>query len=197
MTPEEFSAYWTRHYWKCPPIGFLLKHVYREQCVRFANVGRSGQGPRNEDESAEALRRQNELIQYLYESEARIVLITTIPSEQEVPERDSPTFLNVDPEGQFVHSLGMHEFELEFETPSYWHQFISTQQLAPGKFDALLRTAAQDPAESGLRNLLFLGPATRRILYVHDGGMDVVMETPQKRDQLAERFQEWLLDESA
>lgn len=197
MTPEEFNAYWTRTFPECPPVGFLLKHVYRERCARFRNFSNGRVHPASDDDYAEVCRRQNALLDHLFRSEPRVVWVTTIPSENEMPPEDGPSFVNVDPQGAFCQSLGMHEFELEFDTPSYWHIYMSAREFAPGRFDALLKTAAEDPAESGLVNVLFLGPSTRRLMHVYDGGADVVLESAQKRGQLCARYADWTADTPA
>jgi hypothetical protein len=131
------------------------------------------------------------LFAHLFEHEARVVLITTIPSELETPPGDTPGFLNFDPQGSFLHSLGMHEFELEFDTPSYWHLFMSVRAYDDDVFPAVMRASTDDTDEAGVVNTIFLGPAAGRLMYVYPGGVDIIMENAAKRDQLRERFQDW------
>lgn len=180
MTSEELNAYWTRNFPECPQVGYLFKHLYRDRCARF-HVDQNGD-----------LERQHALFEHLFEGEARIILITTIPSELETPPAGAPEFLNFDPQGKFLHSLGMHEFELEFATPSYWHLFMSEREYRPGMFDPVLRASSEGSSESGVLNTLFLGPARRRLLYVYPGGMDTVLENPARADQVRSRFGDWL-----
>ena len=191
MTPEELNAYWTRQFPECPPVGYLLKHLYKDRCARFCALDNGRSYPETEADSRALCERLNALLEHLFESEARIVLITTMPSELETPPRDAPGFLNFDPEGRFLHSLGMHEFELEFATPSYWHLFMSSRDYTYGVLDSVLRASSEYPAQSGVLNTIVLGPATRRLFYVYPGGCDVVMESALKRDQLADRFADW------
>jgi hypothetical protein len=191
MTPEALNAYWASRFPECPPVGYLLKHLYRERCARFRNFDNGRRFPAGEADLGEVCARQNALLDHLFESEPDIVLITTIPSELETPPEGAPSYLNFDPRGAFFQSLGMHEFELEFETPSYWHLFMSVWEYETGVFDALLRVSAEDPAASGVVNTLILGPATRRLFYVYPGGADAVLESPIKRDQARNRFLEW------
>lgn len=193
MTPEELNAYWTRHFPQCPPVGYLFKHLYRDRCARFRTMSNGRVYPSSEAERAEMAHRQREVFQYLFEQEPAMVLITTIPSELETPPAGTPGFLNFDPQGRFLHSLGMHEFELEFATPSYWHLFMSVRAQQPGQFDVVLRASSEDPASTGVLNTLFLGPSSRRVLYVYPGGLDAVMESAVKRDQVRARFPEWSL----
>lgn len=187
MTPEEFNAYWTRAFPECPPVGFLFKHIYRERCARFDGSAAE----------TDLLEWQNALLDHLFRSEPRVALITTMPSEAEVPPKDTPSFLNLDPDGRFCQSLGMHEFELEFETPSYWHLHVSAREFAHGTFDPLLLAAARGADSEGVVNVLVLGPSTRRVFYAHSGGADVVMESEQKRDQLLERYRDWAVSAPA
>jgi hypothetical protein len=191
MTPDQLNIYWTRNFPECPPVGFLLKHIYKGRCARFRTFTDGRKHPAGDADYAQVCTRQNTLLDHLFASEPRIVLITTIPSENEVPPKDAPVFLNFDPHGRFFQSLGMHEFELEFKTPSYWHLFMSAPELRPGRFDSVLRAAAEDPTASGVVNVVFLGPSSRRLLYVYPGGADAVMESELKRGQIQSRYAEW------
>ncbi len=191
MTPEEMNAYWTRRFPECPPVGYLFKHLYRERCVRLRLLEDGRTVPRGDDGFEVIQRRLNELVRHVFEGEPYLVLITTIPSEFETPPKDAPAFLNFDPQGVFLHSLGMHEFELEFDTPSFWHLFVSERQNRQGEFDPFLRAAVAEAGESGVVNTLLLGPASARLLYVYPGGADVVLETSSGRDSLRERFASW------
>jgi len=191
MTPEQFNAFWTRTFPECPPVGFLLKHIYKDRCARFRTLASGQRLPQSETDYAAICERQNTLLDHLFLNEARVVLITTIPSENEVPPKNAPGFLNFDPRGGFVHSLGMNEFELEFKTPSYWHLFMSASEYRHGSFDPVLRAAADDASIAGVVNVIFLGPATGRLLHVYPGGADAILESTNKRDQLQARYKEW------
>lgn len=191
MTPEELNAYWTQRFPECPPVGYLFKHLYRDRCARFRNFEDGRRFAESESDFTQVRVRQNALLEHLFESEPRVVLITTIPSELETPPTGTPSFFNFDPKGKFIQSLGMHEFELEFSTPSYWHLFMSSWEFRPHAFDGLLSASAEDPGLSGVVNTIFLGPSTRRLLHVHPAGSDAVLETELKRDQVRDRFSEW------
>ncbi len=193
MTPEQLNVYWTRTFPECPPVGFLFKHIYKDRCARFQNFANGRRLPAAEADFAQVCERQNTLLDHLFRSEPRVVMITTIPSGNEVPPKDAPAFLNFDPHGRFIQSLGMHEFELEFTTPSYWHLFMSTSEFHPGCFDPVLRAAAEDSSAAGVVNVVFLGPSARRLLYVYPGGADAIMESDIKREQLLLRYLEWAL----
>jgi hypothetical protein len=155
----------------------MLKHLYRDRCARF----RGG------------LEEARALFEHLFENEPRIALITTIPSELETPPPNTPEFLNFDPQGRFLHSLGMHEFELEFQTPSYWHLFTSMREYGDPALDPVMRVSSEDPVESGVLNTLFLGPSKGRLMYVYPGGVDAVLETAAMRDRVRDRFSAWAM----
>ena len=175
----------------CPPVGFLFKHIYKDRCARFRSLSNGKKLPASEADYAQVCERQNTLLDHLFRSEPRVMLVTTIPSENELPPRDAPAFLNFDPHGRFIQSLGMHEFELEFKTPSYWHLFTSASDFRHGCFDPVLRAAAEDPGAAGVVNVIFLGPSTRRLLHVYPGGADAILESGVKRDQVQSRYSDW------
>jgi hypothetical protein len=190
VTPEEINGWWTRRFPECPPVGYLFKHLYRERCARFRLLD-DGRTPSSEPDFSESGRRQAALLDELFAGEARIMLITTIPSELETPPQDAPSFLNFDPHGQFLQSLGMHEFELEFDTPSFWHLFVSSRDNKPESFRAVLRASAGDASASGVVNTLLLGPESGRVIYIYPGGADAVVENAARRDELRATFAAW------
>lgn len=191
MTPDQLNAYWTRSFPECPPVGFLFKHIYKDRCARFRSFDDGRKLPAAEADYAQVCDRQNTLLDHLFLGEPQVVLITTIPSENEVPPKDAPSFLNFDPNGRFIHSLGMNEFQLEFQTPSYWHLFMSSTDFRRGRFDPVLRAAAEDSAMCGVVNVIFLGPSSRRLLHVYPGGADAILESALKRDQVTARYSDW------
>lgn len=191
MTPDQLNAYWTRTFPECPPVGFLLKHIYKDRCARFRSFDNGKKQPDAEADYAQVCARQNTLLDHLFVGEPQVVLITTIPSENEVPPKNAPSFLNFDPNGRFVHSLGMHEFQLEFKTPSYWHLFMSSSAFVPGCFDPVLRAAAEDMSATGVVNVIFLGPSSRRLLHIYPGGADAILENDMKRGQIQSRYAAW------
>lgn len=190
MTREEINGWWTRRFPECPPVGYLFKHLYRERCARFRLLD-DGRVPSSEAELAESDRRQAALLDELFGDETLVMLITTIPSELETPPEDTPAFLNFDPRGQFLQSLGMHEFELEFDTRSFWHLFASMRENTPDAFRAVLRASAGDATASGVVNTLLLGPDSGRVFYVYPGGADAVLESAARRNRLRGKFAAW------
>ncbi len=191
MTPDQLNAYWTRTFPECPPVGFLLKHIYKDRVARFRSFENGKKHAAAEPDYVQVCARQNTLLDHLFVGEPQVVLITTIPSDNEMPPKNAPSFLNFDPNGRFVHSLGMHEFQLEFQTPSYWHLFMSSSDFAPGCFDPVLRAAAEDMAVAGVVNVIFLGPSSRRLLHVYPGGADAILENDMKREQIQSRYADW------
>jgi hypothetical protein len=191
VTPEAVNAFWTSRFPECPPVGYLFKHLYRARCARFRTSEDGSQSPQRPEDSLTTVERQNALLSHLFANDRRIILITTIPSELETPPRNAPAYLNFDPLGKFMQSLGMYEFELEFDTPSFWHLFVSAREHEPGEFDAVLRASSENPASSGVINTLLVGLESARLLYVYPGGADAVMEGTTERDELRKRFAAW------
>ena len=188
MEAIELNAYWSREFPDCPPVGFLLKRVYQDRWVRIQNFVEDGRSPETQEEYDEICAKQNAALSHLCEGDDRLVLITTSYSRNEEPVRDQKVLRDFDPAAKFLHSVGVHELALEFDTPTYWHLFMSEWTFEAGCFDKLMRLVAQGALFSGVFNVILLGPRSNRLMCLYEGGADVIMESPQARDRFQERF---------
>lgn len=158
------------------------------------NPSEDGRAPETDPDYSEMCARQNEALSYLLGDNTDIVLITTSYSPDEKPVRDQKALREFDPTAKFLHSVGVHELALEFDAPTYWHLFSSNWQFEPGCFDKPMRLVAQGAMFSGVFNVIFLQPKSKRLMCLYDGGADVILEAPEARDQFRERFADWVVD---
>lgn len=190
MQPREINAFWSRTFPECPPIGFLFKHLYADRWLRVQTLDSENEHAESEEELAEITRRLNALIAEVFDLDSTLVLITTSYSESESSVRDVPLLKPLDPNPVFMQSVGVHELALEFDSPTYWHLFVSERENAPGGLDRLVRLAAQPSLTSGVINLILLGPESKRLLYVRSTSAEVVLDSTVARDALQEKFAE-------
>ena len=194
MEPNELNAYWSREFPDCPPVGFLLRRVYQDRWVRIRNFSEDGRTPETQTDYDEICSRQHEALSCLCGNSTGIVLITTSYSREEKPVRDQKVLRDFDPTAKFLHSVGVHELALEFDSPTYWHLFASEWKFERGRFDKVMRLAAEGAMFSGVFNVIFLEPETNRLMCLYEGGADVILEAPKARNQFRERFSDWAVE---
>jgi len=189
LEPIDLNSYWSRVFPECPPVGFLFKHFYQDRCHRVSYFPDGRRAPETKEEYDEVCSRQNEILTRLCDGDPRVVLITTSYSSEEDPVRDQKLLNKLDPAAKFLHSVGVHELALEFDFPTYWHLFMSEWKFAPGQFDKIMRLTAQGSMFSGIFNVIILIPESTRLMYIFDGGTDIVMETPEARNELRDALE--------
>lgn len=64
---------------------------------------------------------------------------------------------------------------------------VATLSWVPGALDRVLAAVADDVLETPL----LVSADLRRVVAPHDGGCDVIVETPARRAELARRYGRW------
>ena len=113
--------------------------------------------------------------------------MTTGYSFSRKPERDRE-LSELDPEGVFWKSIEMQDSSGESE--DYWHLFVSCGKWQVGVFDSILRRVADDR----ISNVFMTGvrEGAPWLFHPYDGGADVVLPNTSSRDELEQRYRDWL-----
>ncbi len=82
LEPIELNSYWAREFRECPPVGFLLKHLYQDRCLRVSNFPDGKRAPETHKDYDEICSRQNEILSHLCEENSSVVLITACSSPE-------------------------------------------------------------------------------------------------------------------
>jgi hypothetical protein len=75
-----------------------------------------------------------------------------------------------------------------FNCSSFWHVFASKWEWRPSLFDPIIRLVA----DVVVGNVMIVAPDCRWLLHPYDGGMDVILESPEARDLLRSSHSDWL-----
>jgi hypothetical protein len=170
------------------PVAHRLRAAFPTRWVRFHSLPGSKRYPDNEGEYATLLDRHNRILGELVGPERTVILLTTSYSETAEVVPRQPELQALDPDAKPWRSVPMHEVEGHFADPTYWHVFASEWTWREGVLDPVVRLVADDVAA----NVMVVDPGCRWLLHPYDGGMDVVLETPDARDQLKSSYAEWL-----
>jgi hypothetical protein len=181
-------ANWNKWFPKCEPIAHHLRAAFIERWVRFHSLPESKRYPADEQEFAAVLGRHNRIIENLADPGEVVVLLTTGYSESSDPVRLDEAFSALDPHASPWRTVPMHQVDGDFCEPCYWHIFTSEWQWRPHTFDALVRLVADDV----LANIMIVAGDCRWLLHPYDGGMDVILESTRRRDEMKSKHQDWL-----
>lgn len=181
-------ADWDRCFPNCEPIGHHLRAAFPDRWVRFHSLSGSKRYPEDDADFSEILARHNAVLGDVACPGAKVVLVTTEYSRSPAPSRSCSEMAAFDPGAAPWRSVAMHQIEVGFEEPAYWHLFASAREWRPGEFDALVRLVAID----AVANVLVVAPDCRWVLHPYDGGMDVIAESPERRRSLRKKYAVWL-----
>jgi len=77
----------------------------------------------------------------------------------------------------------------ENEHELYFDIYIKSENLENGNIDEILKVIADDEIRA-----MFVSPSSKCIITLDDGGVDVIVDPVEKRDNLKVKYKEWLSD---
>jgi hypothetical protein len=178
---------WQHQFRGMEPIAHRLRTAFPDRWVRFHSLPGSKRYPEGEDEYATVLDRHNRILADLLGPGRAVVLLTTGYSDTPATVSPPPELRQLDPQARLWRSVSLHEQD-GFTEPSYWHVFASEWGWQLGLFDPVIRLVANDV----IRNVMVVPLDCRWLLYPYDGGMDVILESPEARDRLRAAYRDWL-----
>ncbi|UZJ29831.1 DUF3885 domain-containing protein [Streptomyces endophytica] len=183
---EELTTLWQRQWPMGPPIAHELRAAYSDRWVRFHNLPGSKRHPETEDEYAVVLDRNNTVLDELFAGTDVYVVTTAWSSEPNGPER--PT------RRRKVHAAGSswmtiaNEADPDPEFHTYTHLYADRRPWQRGSLDSILREVAHD----ALSGVIITDTGLQHIHHPYDGGADIILTTPEERDELRNRHTDWL-----
>jgi hypothetical protein len=177
---DDFIEHWQRTYGGSPLVGHVLRtrlpdRWLRIHSLRAFSIPASQRYARNEAEMAEVLRRHHTVFRDLIGDGGRCVLVHT-----DYGEVARPAALR----GDVFNTLKEEDSELADDFPQRMAAFAYSE----GELDEVLVAVANDE----VRLVLVVGIDARCILAPYDGGMDIIVETRERRDELRRRYATWL-----
>lgn len=173
---------WRRWYGDAPPVAYVLRERFRSRWFRVHSLPGGQRYATTDAERAEVLRRQNELASAVLGGGAACWFIFGYYGEAErLPgdvaaalEAMAPAFLQeVRPD-----DTGMGEVYPLLAASLTWEA---------GALDRVLEAVADELLETPLLVSAEFG----RVVAPYDGGVDVIVEDPVRRSELARRFGRW------
>lgn len=180
---------WPRYFPDCEPIGHHLRITFPERWVRFHSLPNSKRYPETEFEYSELLTRHNSIMQTMTSEDSKVVLVTTGYSGSPEPSRSYPELNLCDSDAVPWRSVRMDLIDPKnWDQPNFWHFFTSQWSWRPGTFDSLIRLVS----DNTVANVLIVDSRCRWIVHPYDGGMDVIVESPDLAIGLRRDRSTWL-----
>lgn len=179
------SRRWDERWPGCSKPPYELRAA-RDRWVRFHTLPGSKRYPDIEDEYGIILTRHNTVLAELVTGPGVLVVTAgyTDAREPTQPSRSRET-VTVHPDAMYWTSICMDD-EPGFE--SWMHLYVSHLPWSDGCLDRLLRHVADDV----IANVVIADVDLGWLYHPYDGGMDVILSSPDVRDALRDRHRDWL-----
>ena len=188
MTESEFIDYWNKEYKESLPINHELKMVYPDRWLRIHSLPESKRYAENEDEYRIILERQNQLINELIGEESEIAISFGLYRWDLT--NDNYKELTDFEEFQKVLRIDLQkERPEEYEDETYYDIYVKTESWKNGSRNEILKAIADDEIRA-----MFVSPSNKCVIAPYDGGVDVIVDSTEKRDKLKAKYVDWLSD---
>lgn len=188
MTESEFIDYWNTEYPESFPINHELKSVYPDRWFRVHSLPESKRYAESTDEYKIILDRQNQLINDLIGEESEVVISFALYTN----DLTNDNYKELTDFGEFlkVLTIDLHkERPEEYEDEMYFDIYVKTENWKNRNRDEILKAIADDEIR-----VMFVSPSKKCVIAPYDGGVDVIVDSTEKRDRLKAKYKDWLSD---
>lgn len=192
MSPDEFLEHWRQIYGE-PLVGHVLRDRFPRRWLRIHSLPESKRYAETDDERREILRRQNAVLSDLIGDDRPCELVFGYYGEEERLPADVLTALrSLGPVFLAMHTMDAMDVA---ENPDGTSQAVAGYPLLkasltwrPHALDVVLLAVADDV----LASPLLVSVERRRIVAPYDGGVDLIVESEELRDELRALYASWL-----
>ncbi|WP_027394219.1 DUF3885 domain-containing protein [Aquimarina latercula] len=188
MTESEFIDYWNKEYPESLPINYELKMVYPDRWFRIHSLPESKRYAENEDEYKIILDRQNQLINDLIGEESEVAISFGLYRLDST----NDNYKELTDFGEFQKVLRIDlqkERPEEYEDEMYFDIYVKTESWKNGNRNEILKGIADDEIRA-----MFISRSNKCVIAPYDGGVDVIVDSTEKRDKLKVKYKDWLSD---
>lgn len=186
MNCTEFNKYWDKNYPESNPIGHELKSVYPNRWLRIHSLPESKRYAQSDDEYQIILNRQNKLISELIGENSEIIIV----SGQYEMERTKTVSTELSEYGKFekCRTIELHKiYPAEYEDDFCYDVYFRPDIWKRNSQNELLKNIADDEFRA-----MLVCPKMNCIVAPYDGGMDIIVESKEHRDELKTKYKDWL-----
>lgn len=186
MTKREFINYWNKEYPESLPINHELKWVYPDRWFRIHSLPESKRYAESTDKFKIILNRQNQLIDDLVDEEVEVAILFGLYTNDIT--NDNYKELADFHEFQKVRTIDLQkERPEEYEEEMFFDIFLKIEKWKKDCRNDILKAIANDEIRA-----MFISPSGKCIVAPYDGGVDVIVDSSEKRDRLKSKYKNWL-----
>ncbi len=186
MQVSDFKKYWQDKYPEALPINYELRTVYSDRWFRIHSLPDSKRYAENESEYQIILNRQNTLINDLLGDNAEIIISFGLYTDY----LSNDNYKELTDFGEFdkVQTISLHiERPNEYDDEMYFDIYVKGEQWKMNSKNEILKAIADDEIRA-----MFISPANDCIIAPYDGGVDIIVNSTEKRDNLKRKYKDWL-----
>ena len=186
MNCIEFNKYWDLNYPESNPIGHELKGVYPDKWLRIHSLPESKRYAESENEYQIILNRQNKLISELIGEDSEVIIVSG-QYEMKLTDEISSELSEY---GKFekCRTIELHKiYPEEYEDDFFYGFYFRTDIWKRNSQNKLLKNIADDEFRA-----MFVCPKRNYIIAPYDGGMDIIVDSEEKRNELKVKYKDWL-----
>ncbi|MDD2476843.1 MAG: hypothetical protein PHI32_13160 [Dysgonamonadaceae bacterium] len=186
MQDTEFIKYWQTRYPEALPINYELKTVYPDRWFRIHSLPESKRYAENDSEYQIILDRQNTLINDLIGDTTEIIISFGLYTD----DISNENYKELTDFGEFVK---VQTIDLKKERPEenehelFFDIYIKIDHWKSNSKDEILKAIADDEIRA-----MFICPTSDCIIAPYDGGVDIIVDSIEKRDELKLKYKDWL-----
>ncbi|SIR50984.1 DUF3885 domain-containing protein [Pontibacter lucknowensis] len=189
MKENDFIDFWNKEYPEALPINHELKWMFQDRWFRIHSLPESKRYADSEDEYKILLDRQNKLFEDLIGEGEEIAISFGLYTGDDII-NDNYKELTDFGEFQKVLTIDLHkERPEEYEYVMYLDLFVKIEKWEKDSRNDILKAIANDEIRA-----MFICPARKCIIAPYDGGVDVIVDSSEKRDKLKTKYRDWLSD---
>ncbi|WP_452225817.1 DUF3885 domain-containing protein [Lacinutrix cladophorae] len=163
-----------------------MRSYYPKRWLRIHSLPESKRYAESEEEYQIILNRQNELISNLI-GENSDIIIATGQYEWETTNKLSTEIVEYSNFDK-VRTIDLHKiYPEEYDENDFFGVYITSGVWRKNNKNELLKNIADDEFRA-----MFVCPKRNCIVAPYDGGMDIIVDTQEKRDELKTKYKDWL-----
>ncbi len=186
MQGTEFIKYWQNRYSEALPTNNELRFAYPDKWFRIHSLPKSKRYAENEFEYQTIFNRQNTLINDLIGDDTDIIVSFGLYIDD--LSNDNYKELTDFREFDKVQTISLHEERPDdYEDETYFDIYIKSEKWKINSNNELLKAIADDKIRA-----MFICPSKDCIIAPYDGGVDIIVNSTEKRDELKQKYKNWL-----
>ncbi len=186
MQGDEFIKHWQTRYPEALPINYELKYIYPDRWFRIHSLPESKRYAENESEYQFILDRQNTLINDLIGDNTEIIISFGLYTD----DISNDNYKELTDFGEFVK---VQTIDLKKERPEsnedelIFNVYVKIEKWKTNSKNEILKAIADDEIRA-----MFICPSSDCIIAPYDGGVDIIVNSAEKRDELKQKYKDWL-----